>query len=131
MALINAYLFIQTVFLIDRFMDATGNEFVFVMQRPYLDKKGKTGSDGTIVTLMIIHDGMDYGHYKNGNPRSNNEFQTFDVTILNGRTHLDLKRGDHVRLIDYDEEHSFVIPKEYDTSLILRFKDIQKIEETE
>ena len=131
MALINTYLFTQMVFLIGKFMEATGNEFVFVSQRPYFDKHGKAGSNGAIVTLMVIHDNMNYGNDKEGNPLDNNVMQTFDVTILNGQTHLDLTRGDHVSLIDYDPDHSYVYKKNHQTQMILRFKDINKIEKAE
>lgn len=115
----------QTIFKADVFAKATGNHYRVVSQAPYLDKKGKAGIQGTMLTLMVIEDSMDYGVDKNtGLPRDNNVMETFDVTILNGQTHLDLKKGDEIALKDYDPEHSYVM----DYSLILRYKGYTKIE---
>lgn len=98
-----------------------GNVFGYVTERPYRDKKGIL-PDGVTVTLNIQKDDGDYGIDKNtGKPRSTNLGQNFDVTILNGKTSTDFKFGDKVSLVDFDQEHSYVMGFD----LLLRFKDIK------
>lgn len=63
--------------------------------------------DGYTLTLQIMQDNFDYGTDKNGNPRENNVLQNFDATVLT--RHTPIKKGDKIRLHDYDEEHSYVI----------------------
>ena len=120
----NAFRFTKTVILADVFLKNTGNRYMVVAQAPYLDEKGKIGSVGTILTLMIQEDSTDYGIDKNTQrARDNNVYETFDVTILNGRTHLDVQKGDFVGLDGFDEDHSYFI----DNNLILRFKGCHKL----
>ena len=69
-----------------------------------------------------MKDDMDYGIDKSGNPRENNVYQNFDVTILN-RNH-EVKKGDYVRLLDFDEEHSYVLGFD----LLLRFQDCEVLQ---
>lgn len=121
----NIYKFTKNTFLAKEFLEATGNAYRVVSQAPYMDKKGNVGTRGTTLTLMILQDSTDYGVDKNtGEQRDNNVFETFDVTILNGETHLDLKKGDNIALKDFDPDHSYVM----DYSLILRFKGYVKLE---
>lgn len=120
----NAFRFTKTVIRADVFLKNTENRYMVVAQAPYLDKKAKIGSVGTILTLMITKDSTDYGIDKNTQrPRENNVYETFDVTILNGKTHLDVQKGDFVALDGFDEDHSYFI----DNNLILRFKDCHKL----
>lgn len=122
----NTFRFTKTIFMYELFALVTGNEYRVVSQAPYLDKKGTCGCQGTTLTLMILHDSMDYGVDKNtGAKRDNNIFETFDVTILNGQTHLDLQKGDLIALKDYDPDHSYVM----NFDLILRYKGYTKLED--
>lgn len=122
----NIYLLVKKTFDVDTFLKATRNKYRVVSQTPYMDKKGTAGTRGTTLTLMILEDSLDYGVDKNtGLPRDNNVYETFDVTILNGQTHADLKKGDLVALVDYDPDHSYVM----DYSVILRFKGYTKLED--
>jgi hypothetical protein len=91
-----------------------------VSVRPFVDKKGLL-SDGYLLTLMVLQDDYDYGMDKKNQPRENNQYQNFEVTVLS-RTY-NVKKGDDIRLLDFDEEHSFVVGFD----LILRFKDFEII----
>lgn len=116
MSIINSWNFTRTVIEWEKFAQATHNQYRVVSSRPYKDKKGVL-PDGISLTLQVIKDDFDYGVDKDGNPRENNLFQNFDVTVLNNK--IDVKKGDIVQLLNFDEEHSFAI----DFNLLLRFKD--------
>lgn len=117
------YIYTKTTVLGEKFLQNTGNKYRVVGQRPYHDKKGEL-PDGVVLTLLILEDTGDYGVDKNtGKPRENNELVNFDAYVLNGKDYLDLKKGDLVELIDFDEELSFAIGFD----LIMRFKDVRKI----
>lgn len=45
------------------------------------------------------------------------------MTVLNNKISIDVKKGEYVKLINYNPEKSFVI--EFD--LILRFEDVEKV----
>lgn len=121
MAILNSWVYTQTMFDAGLFLKVTENEFLFVAQKSYQSKK-EPNDKGVTLTLSIIHDNMDYGIDKNGNKRENNLLNTFDVTILNGLSEVPFKKGDKVSLIGYIPEKSYVIG--FDT--ILRFKDVKK-----
>ena len=121
MALINTWIFTKTIIDWEVIAKATHNQFKVVSVRPYTDKKGQL-AEGYTLTLMIIQDDFDYGIDKNGQSRENNLYQNFEVTVLT-RTH-EVKKGDTVKLIEFDKEHSFAIG--YD--LLLRFKDFEVIQ---
>lgn len=118
MALINTFVFTRTVIDWQKLAQATGNCFRVVAIRDYKDKKGIL-PDGVTMTLTVLRDTMDYGIDKKSNkPRDNNVYQNFDVTVLKPVT---VKKGDKVRLLDFDEEHSYAIGFD----LLLRFKDCE------
>ncbi len=121
----NIFKFVETRINIDEFLKNTKNKYKVVSQRPYLDSNGKAGKKGCTFTLLILHDETDYGiDSKTGIPRDNNVFETFDVTVLNDVLYYDdLKKGDHVRLLNFIPEKSFAI----DFNWILRFEGIEKI----
>ena len=122
--LMNTWAFTKTVIEIDKFLQNTGNHFRVVTQRPYRDRKGSL-PDGVTLTLMVLEDKTDYGLDKEtGEPRDNNVFQTFDVTICCGNNRPDLKKGDVVSLKGFMPDNSFA----FDYNMILRFKEVQKIE---
>lgn len=121
MALINTWNFTKTTidwFAIEK---ATHNQYRVVSVRNYVDKKGLL-PEGYSLTLMVMKDDYDYGLDKNGQPRENNLYQNFDVTVLN-RKHP-IKKGDTIRLHDFDSEHSFAIGFD----LLLRFKDYEVLQ---
>ena len=120
MSLINTWVFTKTSIDADKLLQATRNEFRVVTSRAYSDKKGKM-PDGITLTVTVLHDDHDYGVDKNGNQRDSNQFQTFDVTVLN-RKH-NVKKGDVIKLLDFDAENSFAIGFD----LLLRFKDLEII----
>ena len=121
----NSWKFTKTVVLGNEFTEATGNKYMVVSQTPFLDKSGKIGIKGTTLSLMIMEDHTDYGIDKiTGEPRDNNQFETFDVTILNGETHLPLVKGDYISLQDFDEENSYSM----NYNIVMRFLDYKKIE---
>ena len=121
MAILNSWVYTQTLFDAGLFLKVTENEFLFVAQKSYQSKKDPNDK-GVTLTLSIIHDNMDYGIDKNGNKRENNLLNTFDVTILNGLSEVPFKKGDKVSLVGFIAEKSYVIG--FDT--ILRFKDVKK-----
>ena len=123
MALQNTFAFTKTIIDINNFLKNTGNQFRYVSQRPYQSKQDPA-KRGVSVTLLVIQDSTDYGEDKNGRKRETNTFNSFDVTILNGESYLDLKKGDVVSLIGFIEENSFAIGFD----LILRFKNIKKLD---
>lgn len=111
---------IKTKIDIEPFLMVTRNTYKVVSARLYSDKKGKL-PEGYNLILQIIYDDNDYGLDKNGEPIENNLFQNFDATILT-RKHQ-IKKGDTIRLIDFDDEHSYLI----NYNLILRFRDCEVI----
>ena len=117
----NSWKYVHTDFDSDMFLKATSNMFQFVSQKPYQSKKNPD-EKGVSVVLLIAYDDMDYGKDKNGRKRDNNILNTFDVTILNGKTELPFKKGDKVSLVGFIPEKSFVIGFD----ILLRFKDIKK-----
>lgn len=121
MSIINNWAYSRQVIDWPKLKSATRNKFRVVSVREYVDKKGIL-PEGYTLTLMVMYDDFDYGVDKNGKPRENNVFQTFDVTVLN-RKHP-VKKGDFVALLDFDSEHSFVI----NFDLILRFKDYEVLQ---
>lgn len=116
MSIVNSWNFIKTSFDFDKFARATHNQYRVVSERSYKDKKGKL-PDGVTLTLQVVKDDFDYGMDKQGNPRENNLFQNFDVTVLNDS--LKVKKGDMVQLLDFDEDNSYVIGFD----MVLRFKN--------
>lgn len=116
MSIANSWNFTRTVIDWDKFAQATHNQYKVVSSRPYKDKKGIL-PDGVSLTLQVVKDDFDYGVDKDGNSRENNLFQNFDVTVLNEK--IDAKKGDMIQLLDFDEEHSYVIGFD----MLLRFKD--------
>lgn len=122
MALTNVWLFTKTSIDWQTIEKATKNQYRIVSVRPYTDKRGDL-PDGFTLTLMVLKDDYDYGVDKNGVPRESNLYRNFDVTILN-RKHK-LQKGDIVRLIDFDEEHSYAI----NFDLLLRFRDCEVLQQ--
>lgn len=118
MPLANTYVYTETKINIEKLLKAFRNQFRVVTSRLYEDKKGNL-PDGYVYTLLVLHDDLDYGVDKQGKPRDNNQYQTFDVTVLS-RDHV-AKKGDTVQLIGYDSEHSYAIGFD----LLLRFRDIK------
>lgn len=123
MPIANTWVFTETKFKADEFLTNTGNMYRLVSQRPYVSKK-EPDIKGVALTLSITKDNTDYGSDKRtGLKRDNNILNTFDVTILNDNDHINVQKGEYVRLIDFIQERSFVIGFD----LILRFKDVEKI----
>jgi len=123
MPIANAWVFTETKFKAEDFLTNTHNMYRLVSQRPYVSKKDPD-EKGLTLTLLIAKDDTDYGNdKKTGIKRDNNTLNTFDVTILNGKDHINVQKGDYVRLIDFIQEKSFVIGFD----LILRFRDVEKI----
>lgn len=123
MPIANAWVFTETKFKAEDFLANTHNMYRLVSQRPYVSKK-EPDVKGITLTLLIAKDDTDYGNdKKTGLKRDNNTLNTFDVTILNGKDHINVQKGDYVRLIDFIQEKSFIIGFD----LILRFKDVEKI----
>lgn len=121
MSLTNAFMFTHTVIDADKFLEATHNQYKVVSVRPYTDKKGIL-PEGFNLTLMVVKDELDYGVDKNGIPRENNELHNFDVTVLNRAKPI--KKGDMIRLVNFDEEHSYAIGFD----LLMRFKDYEVLQ---
>lgn|SRR5699024_5079514 len=123
MPIANAWVFTETNFRSEEFLNNTGNIFRLVSQRPYVSKKNPD-EKGVTLNLQITKDDTDYGvDKKTGIKRDNNILNTFEVTILNGKEHLEIQKGEYLRLVDYIPEKSFVIGFD----LILRFKDVEKV----
>lgn len=123
MPITNAWVFTETTFKAEEFLKNTHNTFRLVSQRPYVNKKDPNET-GITLTLQISKDDTDYGNdKKTGFKRDNNILNTFDVTVLNGKDRIDVQKGEYVRLIDFDQERSFIIGFD----LILRFKNVEKI----
>lgn len=118
----NAWVYTQTRFDAEKFLKKTHNIFIFVSAKPYQSKKIPE-DNGTTLTLSIMHDDMDYGVDKNtGKKRDNNVLNTFDVTILNGKSEVPFKKGDKVSLVGFIPEKSYVIGFD----VLLRFRDVKK-----
>lgn len=123
MPIANAWVFTETNFKADEFLTNTHNLYRLVSQRPYISKKDPNES-GVTLTLSITKDETEYGvDKKSGLKRDNNVLNTFDVTVLNNKTSIEVQKGEYVKLINFIPEKSFVI--EFD--LILRFEDVEKV----
>lgn len=123
MPITNAWVFTETKFKADEFLTNTGNMYRLVSQRPYASKKDPT-EKGVTLRLLITKDVTDYGSdKKTGLKRDSNTLNNFDVTILNGKEHINVQKGEYVRLIDFLHEKSFVIGFD----VVLRFRDVEKI----
>lgn len=123
MALQNSWVYTQTQFDAETFLKATRNIFLFVSAKPYQSKKIPE-DNGTTLTLSIMHDDMDYGvDKKTGQKRDNNVLNTFDVTILNGKSEVPFKKGDKVSLTGFIPDKSYVIGFD----VLLRFRDVKKV----
>lgn len=121
MSIQNSWVYTQTRFDAEKFLKATQNIFLFVSAKPYQSKKAPEDKGATL-TLSILHDSMDYGVDKNGAKRDNNVLNTFDVTILNGKSEVPFKKGEKVSLVGFIPEKSYVIGFD----LLLRFSDVKK-----
>lgn len=113
--------FVRTIIDWDAIADATHNQFLVVGATPYADKKGRL-PDGYRVTCQVRIDDHDYGVDKNGVARESNLYENFDVTVLARKQAL--KKGDIIRLLDFDTENSFAIGFD----LILRFRDYEVLQ---
>lgn len=123
MPIANSWAYVETKFNAEKFLINTENIFRVVFQRPYVSKKDPN-EKGVTLTLQITRDNTDYGNDKTtDHKRDDNVLNTFDVTVLNGKEHIEVRKGEYVRLIDFIHEKSFVIGFD----LILRFKDVEKI----
>lgn len=123
MPIANSWVYTETTFNSEKFLSNTGNIYRLVSQRPYVSKKDPD-EKGVTLTLLITQDDADYGvDKKTGIKRDNNTLNTFDVTVLNDKAFIDVKKGEYVRLIDFISEKSFVIGFD----LILRFKNVEKV----
>lgn len=118
----NSWKYTKTLFDVEAFLKATKNMFQFVSSKPYQSKKNPEDK-GVTLTLLIIHDDMDYGIDKNGRKRESNLLQTFDVTILNGQSEVPFQKSDKVSLIGFIPEKSYVIGFD----VLLRFRDVKKV----
>ncbi|AIY04042.1 hypothetical protein Plano_0077 [Planococcus sp. PAMC 21323] len=119
----NAWVFTETKFKADEFLKKTHNLYKFASQRPYTNKKDPSET-GVFVNLLVVKDDTDYGYdKKTGMKRDDNTLSNFGVTILNGKDHVDIQKGDFVRLVDFVPEKSFVIGFD----LLLRFKNVEKV----
>jgi len=124
MPIANAWVFTETTFKAEEFLKNTHNLFRLVSQRPYISKKDPSES-GITFTLLITQDDTEYGINKtSGLERDNNILNTFDVTVLNNKTSIDVQKGEYLRLVNYIPEKSFII----DFDLILRFEGIEKVD---
>lgn len=122
MSIQNSWVYTQTRFDAEKFLKMTHNIFIFVSAKPYQSKKIPE-DNGSTLTLSIMHDDMDYGIDKNtGKKRDNNVLNTFDVTILNGKSEVPFKKGDKVSLVGFIPEKSYVIGFD----VLLRFRDVKK-----
>ncbi len=92
MPIANAWVFTETKFKAEEFLNNTGNIFRLVSQRAYVSKKDPE-EKGVTLNLQITKDDTDYGvDKKTGFQRDNNILNTFEVTILNNKEHLDIKK---------------------------------------
>jgi len=123
MPIANAWVFTETNFKADEFLENTNNSYRLVSQRPYVSKKDPE-EKGVTLTLQITQDSTDYGKdKKTGHTRDDNTLNTFDVTALNNKDFIEVQKGEYVKLIGFIKEKSFVIGFD----LILRFRDVEKI----
>lgn len=115
MALVNNWLFTKTLVDWPTMEKSFRNRFKVIDKRKFIDKKGVL-PEGTNVQLMVLFDDFDYGVDKDGNPRSNNVYQSFNATILKP---VDVSKGDVVELHGFLPDYSFAI----NFDMVLRFED--------
>ncbi|WP_281512697.1 hypothetical protein [Mammaliicoccus vitulinus] len=123
MALNHSWAFTETQFNSTKFLENTGNIYRLVSQKPYTSKKNPDDV-GVTLTLQITKDSTDYGaDKKTGIKRDNNTLNSFDVLILNKKDRIEISKGEHLKLIGFIPEKSFVIGFD----IILRFEDVEKV----
>jgi hypothetical protein len=107
----------KTAVLGEQFLRDTGNQYIVVSVRNYVDKKGRL-PDGVQMTLQITEDHSQY-------PATEDDMvlETFDVTVLTGTHNVGLVKGDRVSLHDFLPDNSYYI----DFNYILRFGGVKKI----
>lgn len=115
MGLVNSWLYTKNIVDWSMMEKAFRNRFRVIDKRKFTDKKGIL-PDGTTLQLMVMFDDFDYGVDKEGNPRSNNVYQSFNATILK---HVDVSKGDVVELHGFLPDYSFAI----NFDMVLRFED--------
>lgn len=120
--------FAVTVIKNDLLEKITGNRYRVLATKPYAGKGDLP--PGVTVDLLIQEDNAPEGFYgvkEDGiTPREGVLFQNMRVTIANGepaKTLANLKVGDEIRLLDFDQDHSYYI----DFNLILRYRNYEKI----
>lgn len=116
--LLHPYRLAHMVINWEAFAEATGNCFQVVRSNDYKDPKGRL-PNGKKLQIKVLRDDYDYGVDKYGRPLDSNVDQNFDVVILHRRKNF--KHGDYIRLLDFDQEHSYFI----EGRLHLRFKDAE------
>ncbi|MCH4009641.1 hypothetical protein [Companilactobacillus sp.] len=123
MALTNAFEFSKTEIDYQKLLNGFHNQFRLVSQRPYQSRKVEN-DNGVILTLQVIKDDIDYGiDKKTSRKRDSNLFNTFDVTILNHKDYIPIKKGEYVALKNFIPDKSFAIGFD----LILRFEEVVKL----
>lgn len=126
----NGYRYVRNIIDIDKLLKDTGNKYLLISQRGFKGKRNENGEivipEGTTLGLQILEDHSEPVIDKNtGEPKPDNVFETFEVTIVGVQYPLPIKKGSLVRLYDFMPEFSFYI----NYNFVLRFGRVEEIKD--
>lgn len=110
----NGYRYVKTLIDIDQLLKDTKNKYRLISQRGFKEKRNENGEivipEGTTLGLQILEDHSEPVIDKNtGEPKPDNVFETFEVTIVGVQYPLPIKKESLVRLYDFMPEYSYYI----------------------
>ena len=110
----NGYRYVKTLIDIDQLLKDTKNKYRLISQRGFKGKRNENGEivipEGTTLGLQILEDHSEPVIDKNtGEPKPDNVFETFEVTIVGVQYPLLIKKESLVRLYDFMLEYSYYI----------------------
>jgi len=126
----NGYRYVRNIIEIEKLLKDTGNKYRLISQRNFKGKTNEKGEivipEGTTLGLQILEDQSEPVIDKNtGEPKPDNVFETFEVTIVGVQYPLPIKKGSLVRLYDFMPEFSFYI----NYNFVLRFGRVEEIKD--
>lgn len=126
----NGYRYVRNIIDIDKLLKDTGNKYLLISQRGFKGKRNENGEivipEGTTLGLQILEDHSEPVIDKNtGEPKPDNVFETFEVTIVGVQYPLPIKKGSLVHLYDFMPEFSFYI----NYNFVLRFGRVEEIKD--
>lgn len=121
----NAFRYVHTEVLGEKFLADTGNKYLLIGQSPFKEKVDELGEtilpEGVKVRLQIMEDNSEpIINKQTGEMKENNALEVFEVTVVGMSYPLPFNKGTMVSLEKFLPENSYYI----DYNFILRFAGI-------